>query len=377
MKVLNLFGASVVVSGLLVGCSREAQERIDVGTNVLGIAERALENFPVAATNRVVDELGPDDVILAVNGFPLTKRVFDDMMLLKAASLMTEKGANRQSVGQQLQTYRTGYPKSFIAQRVFIDYAFKEGLVTPEEVDAATAKAVNQALAKSKKGAKAFLKLFLGRERLFYYEAGVSYLMNKVIAQRIPPKIVVNEQFVSNVQASVRQDNLMAKMTNDMRKTSLVALRQRIVSGEITFEKAAADYSMNFDGKRPQNFSGEWGTVEERDISDPKIAAAAFSLKVGEVSEVLEDSDQLHLVKVAKVFPAEKDAEGRVIARERRQLKHVYLPKEELYVEDSPIVLTQDLKRQMQMQAVDAFVMGQMTNGTTHIEYPNGRLLFK
>lgn len=377
MKLNHLVAVSVALSGLIVGCSKEPAEHIDVGADVLDLAERTKDSFPVAATNRVVDELGPEEVILAVNGSPLTKQIFDDMMLLKAAGLMAEKGATSQTVGQQLQTYRVSYPKSFIAQRLFIDYALSEGLVTSEEVDKATAKAVNEALAKSKKSAKAFLAMFKGKERMFYYEVGVSYLMNKVIAKRIPPKAVVNEQFVSNVQASVRQDNLMATKTNEMRRAFLTQLRNRIVAGEIPFEKAAAEYSLTFDGQKPKNFSGDWGTVEERDMNDPKLAAAVFALKRGEISPVLEDSDRLHLVKVEQIIPAKKDADDRIVSRERRKLKHVYLPKEELYVEDSPIVLTQDLKRQMQQQAVDAFIMGLMTNGTNKVEYPNGRVLFR
>ena len=68
----------------------------------------------------------------------------------------------------------------------------------------------------------------------------------------------------------------------------------------------------------------------------------------------------------------EKDADGNELNPERRHLSHLHIDKRPLLIEDSDLVLTRDLKRQMQTQAVNEFVTGLATNGQNKVVYPNG-----
>src|SRR5260370_38042103 len=78
------------------------------------------------------------------------------------------------------------------------------------------------------------------------------------------------------------------------RRARLEKLRQEIVSGKVDFAEAARKYSQcpsSQDGGNIGYFFRKY-TVQE------PIARAAFALKVGDISEVVQSDYGLHLIKV-------------------------------------------------------------------------------
>lgn len=78
-------------------------------------------------------------------------------------------------------------------------------------------------------------------------------------------------------------------------RAKLEEIRQQIVSGEERFEALAAYYGMDGTAQQGGNL-GEFG----RGVMDPDFEGIAFSLDVGEVSEVFETAFGFHIVRVDK-----------------------------------------------------------------------------
>ena len=350
----------------IAGCYRDD---FKLTSAMVEIGERQNMAFPANPPKKIM-AMQPDDVIVAINGYPLTKQTYDDMMLLKETGLMTDKDTSQIVAQKMMDQYRVSYIKNFIGQRLLVDNAFALGIATTNEVLSEVEAAIKkQARNRGKKVAE-FIRRFKGRERCFYYEIYVSHIIDRIIHEKIPPKTVVDENFTAAVQKQVDIQNATAEATNKLYKARLEYYKQQIANEKLDFQSVVRAFTGDKDA------DGVWGEFEADDLTDPRVRAPVFALREGEVSDVLEDDDGFHLVKVLKIIPPEKDEEGRVITREKRTLSQIYIEKEPLIIRQSDILMTADLKRQMQLRAVNEYVTGLSTNSLNKIEYPNGRDLF-
>jgi peptidyl-prolyl cis-trans isomerase D len=76
------------------------------------------------------------------------------------------------------------------------------------------------------------------------------------------------------------------------------AAREKLSNPENDFAKIAKEYGF-------KENETDMGTAARSDISDPKIAGAVFSLKVGDVSEVIEGQLAPVIVRVTEIQPGE------------------------------------------------------------------------
>ncbi|HLJ92013.1 MAG TPA: peptidylprolyl isomerase [Gemmataceae bacterium] len=84
-------------------------------------------------------------------------------------------------------------------------------------------------------------------------------------------------------------------------RTRLQALRQEIVSGKVDFAEAAKKYSQCTSAPN----GGDIGYFPRKLAVEEAFARAAFGLKVGEVSDVVETDYGLHLIKVTDRKPGQ------------------------------------------------------------------------
>ena len=363
---------AVMLAFIADGCKKD-DFRIE--GNVLDLEKRSAVPFE-RGKELQVDQMQPDDVIVAVNGYPITKRVYDIMIALKAKSLESDPSTQAAAM-EILKNYRMKYFKTFIGQRLLVDNAIQLGLVTTNEVNQHVEKYVIEAARRQRKSVKDFLKEFHGCEKFFFYEQGVAYAMDKVISAKIPPLCEVNEAFVSNVMEYVEQQNALAATTNRLRRVEFKSIIDRIATGELSLSDAtnglvhipAADMVVEDDGA--------WGEFAEDDLDDGKFASAVFALPEGGFSEILEDDDGFTAVKVCSIIPPEKDDSGAILVPEKRKLSRIYAEKLPMNIQESEVAWTINLKHQMQAQAINRYVLGLSTNGFNRIEYPHGRILFK
>lgn len=360
---------SVALIGTVIqlGCSN--QDNFKLIPEEIELETRTQESFPTNSA-KIIAAMASNDVIVAVNGYPLTKEAFDTMVELKFKEILQMKNMNQIAADQRLDEFKRHCPNNFILQRLLVDNAYQLGVVTTNEVLGAIEDMLKKDADRINKSVRDYRKRFLGKDKYFLYERAVSYVMNKLIAKKIPPKATVNEEFTAAVRNQVKKDNFEASKTNELIRARLDGWRNQILSGKSDFLKVAKFLEGDAKG------DGIWGTFEEQEMDDPEIAAAAFALKKGGISAVLEDDNGFHVVKVLEIMPAEKDANGAVVVREKRKLSHLYVEKIPLMLEESDVQLTADLKNQMQIQAINEYAAALMTNGCNRVEYPNGTKLF-
>jgi peptidyl-prolyl cis-trans isomerase C len=81
----------------------------------------------------------------------------------------------------------------------------------------------------------------------------------------------------------------------------LQGLRQQIVSGQIDFAMAAKKYSQCESAPK----GGDLGSFPRKGVVEEPFARAAFALKPGEISDVVQTSYGLHLIQVTERKPGE------------------------------------------------------------------------
>jgi len=342
--------------------------------NILEMAARSSTPFKTGKPLSI-DMMKDSDVIVAVNGYPLTKKAFEDVSIMFVKGLQNKGVDNQLVVSRKLEEFQQSYINKFVGQRVLIDNAFELKLLSTNQICTHVQKKIRDLAKAQKRTVKQVLKGYAPYERYFFYDVALAYVMGRLIDEKIPTLAKVDSNFVQTVQNAVSSMNAAAQTTNDLMKARLADWRQQILDKKIDFKSVARLYSMDSNGKGGND--GMWGEFEESEMDDPGVAAAVFALGKGEISDVLEEENGYHLVKVLDITPAETNEFGRIVQRERRILSHIYLEKQPLLIRQTDTAMMSDLKWQMQSKAINRYIALQITNGTTRVEYPHGKKLFR
>lgn len=357
------------------GCTRDdhAYDSLFPGGDYAELKPRIAE-IPCGAEQTIKD-MAPSNVIVAVNGYTLTKEEFEFSVALEASHLMSQKGADQNVVSAQMKERMQFFVPEFVRVRLLLDEAKRLNLLTTNDV-AKSVKEIVIASAKAKKRTpEQFLRGFNCDSKYVFYDLAVKQWVNALIAKKIPPQVEVDDAFVKAVQDQVTADNEAAKATNELYKVMLAGWKKEAESGIKTFTQLAKEHSQDFN---PDSKDGSyWGEWERGQMDSMKVQAAAFSVKLGEITDPVEDENGIHIVKVLKIEPAVKNDKGRVIQHEIRTLAHIYIEKEPLLLRQTDKMMFRDVKRQMQLQAINAYVEVLKTNGVHKVVYPHGENLFR
>ena len=365
--MMKLRMALICGIAVVVGCADK--ENFTLSYDDLGFEKRRADAFPTNAC-KTIDQMMPNDVIVAVNGYPLTKRVFDELMSLKFRGIMNQKDLSSYAADQMMKQHRETYVRTFQAQRMLLDDAFNKNIVTTNGILSEVKRRLRREAKRRGKTIEETLKPYGKSRKYLLQEMFTSVAMDMLIAAKIPPLHEVDDTFVKAVQDQVTAENAAAANTNAVLASFLQGWKRQIIEKNLDFDEISRKYSDNPDP------DGVWGTFEEGDFSDPKFEAVVFSLPKNAISDVVEDFNGYHLIKILDIYPAETNTVGRIVGKERRKLAHIYLEKLPEIIRMDDIKMSHELKRQMQMKAVDNYVTELSTNGTNRIEYPNGINLF-
>ena len=373
MKFLQAF---VLLSFVFaIGCTKEGEkDKVHFSGDFCEIEKRQAEPFPTGKET-IVDALQPDDVLVAVNGYPLTKKTFDEVMVLKAKQLANAKGSNQAYLNNQLADFRRNYVPLFVNQRLLIDKARELNVIPKEELERRVNDIVEKQAKARKMTVEKFVRSFPGDFKYFLYETCARLLMNSIVAKHIPPVGEVSDGLVAAFQKSIDEDNAGTMKTNEMKRVQMQEWKRDLLANKVTFEDLAKKY--NEDEYADEDQPGYWGEFERGQIDDKRVQSAVFSLKPGEISDPVEDDEGYHLLKVLSVKAPERNDKGRVIQDEMRKVMHIFVKKLPLLIRDTDDILKADLKRQMQIQAINRYLDDLKTNGVTKIEFPHGKKLFE
>lgn len=333
----------------------ELNERIDV---------------PADGKKLRIDEMSPDDVIVCVNGYPLTKKLFDEYVVSATRGLQRNSKINPLEVHDRVEKIKRDFIRDFPHKRLLLDEAKRIKVATDDLVRSNVVATLSAGAKAAGKTLDAFMKDFPGDARLACAELAERIWINCLVAAKIPPKMKIDDEFVKAVQKQVSEDNAAARATNAVLKAAMEQWKRDIESGKTTFEDVVNEHSQV--SQESKDVGGLWGDFEKADFTDRKLARRIFELYEGDISEPLEDDDAFHLVKVLEVAAAKKNAKGRIVQPEVRKIAHVYVEKVPEFIRQTDAEMFKDLSRQMQYQAMEDYAKGLETNGVNSVVYPHG-----
>lgn len=372
MKTNRLMSAALVVA-FFVGCAKEYEKYAPEYSDYTELFPRSTDLKQV--DSKVIAELQPDDVIVAVNGYPLTKGEMSRQLAVMAKVMMDKRDHDEYTAGELLKQEEQMLVPNFVRLRLLVDEARRQKVLTTNQVFDAVNEKISIGARDKKKTVKQFIASFPCEIKYVLCDLAEKQWVNALIEKSIPPKAKVDEAFVKAVQDQVSADNDAAKATNELYKAMLAGWKKEAESGVKTFAQLAKEHSQDFNpDKEDGSYWGEW---ERGQMDSMKVQAAAFALKLGEITDPVEDENGIHIVKVLKIVPAVKNDKGRVIQHEIRTLAHIYLEKEPMILRQNDQSMFRDVKRQMQLQAIDEYVDVLKTNGLHKVVYPHGEKLFK
>jgi peptidyl-prolyl cis-trans isomerase C len=358
----------------LVGCGKSKsgeQVAVQPAHSASNRVDAALLGAGSNGVSKTIEQMAPEDVIISVNGTPLRRKDYDLAMkrIVKQIS-ETPNAQNAQKHAMLRMAVQTFIPR-FISTQLLIQDAKQRKVLGEEELRTRAEAMIAAAAKRERKELDVFKKAFVGGEEALLKEAEHSVWVSTLIATNIPPKVTVDDAFMEATYAAIRGEQAAIDATNALKIARLKGWREEIIKG--TEFGTLADQHSECQRSAPGN-SGYWGAFERNEFQNLKMRAAIFALKPGEVSDVLEDDEGFHLVKMLEHIPAKKNEKGRVIEPESLKLAHILLCREPAPELASPESLKADLTQQMQQQAIDAYVENLKAQAV--IDYPNGTNLW-
>lgn len=323
-----------------------------------------------AGSPMFVKDMKPDDVIVAVNGYPLTRKFLDGMSIGMARTMLSRPRANPREIDQRVEEMRPIMVKQFVMRRLMIDEAKRLGLYTDkslvEDMEGHLSKVANA----SGKTKEQILEAMGESKDVYLYQTAERFVVDRLVAEKIPPLVTVDAAFVSNVQEQVTLDNQAANLSNLNIKAVLSRCHEEIAASKADFDKVVLLHTNEL--AHIVSTGGKWGEFSIDDAMQNPAVKAAFALREGEISLPIEEDDGFSMVRVAKIIPSDESDCG----METRELDRIYVEKEPLIIRQSDAAMFKDLKQQMQMQAIYIYADELATNGQNRVEYPHGVKLF-
>jgi peptidyl-prolyl cis-trans isomerase C len=279
------------------------------GINLLIIVAVAISLF--AGPVRADETASSGKEIASVNGKAISKSQYERML-----SVYKKRAAHngRQLNDEDLTTAKNRVLENLIDAEVLYQQSQKEGIKVDDQ-------AINEQIKKMKKRfsdetayKKAIERMHVS-EKEFRTEIQRALAINQLIDTNVRQKITVTDEeskkYYNNNSNLFKQPEqvkislIWIKVTPDDEESKKIQARKKIemvqkkVKQGEDFGKLAKAYSEGPNAQR----EGAWGYLKRGKSADP-IRDAAFALKVGEVSGIIETKSGYHLIKVNDKKPA-------------------------------------------------------------------------
>lgn len=328
----------------------------------------------VSNESKKIAEMLPDDVIVAVNGYPLLKRDYVERMKMLRTMIYRRVKNNLGEADQIFEEMRKRFIDQFVSQRLLIDNATKLGVMSDEKLCEEMMSELAKVGKKRKLSPEELLSKYGNNAKHIAYETAERVLVKELVAQKIPPVTKVEDTFVSNAQAQVTLENKIATATNVLRRQMLEGFRRDISTGKTTFDNLVEKHMP--DSLFEISSGGEWETVSRGELENPNLEELVFSAEESDILPIQEDPDGIDLIQLRRIIPPVRDSKGEIIEAEKRELARIRISKEGLFLRQTDAAMKKDLEMQMQLQAIDAYVQNLATNGQNTVVYPYGNDLF-
>ena len=355
-RLLKTVSAAALLALLAYGCGKS------------GEWAPTMENppqvkFKYLGKDTPVQDLKDDDVIVAVNGEALTKKEFYARMSQVAWTIRRSPGM-RASNFADAYAYagRTLIPR-FVRETIIAQAGRGEKLATADEIRAKVDEKVERFCKMYRIDRNAVKKEFPGGLCAVQRDAERTVWLKTYVDKHAIKGKLITAETVTNILNQIAAENAATSASNAAIRAKLEGLRGDILSGKATFEDVADKYSEGIDNEG----GGYWGRFGREGLPDADLI---FELKVGSISEVLEDDDSYYMVRLEERTAAKRDANKRVVEPESVSLSRIQLLKHELTILASPGTLKEDLQAQMDENALEAHLGTLMEKA--EIVYPHG-----
>jgi peptidyl-prolyl cis-trans isomerase C len=272
--------------------------------------------FPVTTAEAGLNEAGSKPVA-TVNGEVVTLGDLDAVVKLLPAPPAPETEAQRRQCRHEAL-------EMLIDDTLMKQYLHRVGrAVKSKEVDQRLTE-LHAALKSQHRSFQEFLKDSCQTEAHLRLDVEKKIQWDDLVKQRLTEEKLKayyeqNREFYD--QVTVRASHILVRLPAgagpaeiEGAQQTLASLRQRVLSGQLDFAAAAKKYSQCTSATK----GGDIGYFPRKWAVDERIARTAFSLKVGEVSDVVQSDYGFHLIKVTdrKVGPASDFAKIREEVRE-------------------------------------------------------------
>ena len=355
----------------IVGCSPKAGPNREIFPDLTGTRVKVKET----GIEKKICDLKPEDVIVAVDGVPYTKQMFDDERMLLAEQLRRQ-GKTPQELMSTLEQMTPLFPGQFVNKYLLILDGQKRGLPSRDVLQKAYEGNLEGLMKARKKTLDQIERAYPSKNKDMMYRKIAEELYVKLYAAtNIQPVRVVDSNFVAEVKETIKHSAAESAATNALILAELKELSRKLVGDKETF--AAEANKNDVDPETQSGGGGYLGSSEREQIENKEVAAAVFALKkVGDITEPIIEEDSAFIIQLLSITPPVTNESGRVIQGELRETARIFRELEGRPVEMSDAELWRDTDLQMRNQALVMRIEELMTNGEHKVVCPYGAHLF-
>lgn len=291
---------AVLAATLMVGCNKDEDE------------VKKLVNAPAIPTK----DPPPEYVVAMVNDIPLTWKEMED----RAMGYMQDdiKQNHLLIPPDRMEEAKTFFRKrsisAFVLKTIILQEANKENIRPTEEDKKVSYKALANALKPRGWSTNDFFNKGPLPPAQMHHEFDDGILVDKYFKVKCGKNVTANNDEVNKFIAEINK-------TNELKRAFLDSLRKKIVAGQASFEDLAKKISE--DPKSRQN-NGVIGDIP-RGRLNKVLEDAAFTMKIGEISEVIHSRSGFHILRVNAKLPAKPKTDTTPAIPEMVNLSHIYI----------------------------------------------------
>ena len=283
-KPLFLSGCCcLMLAALGSGCKKKNPE-----TKVGGII--------VGTSSKTIEEMAPDDVIVAVNGVALTRRAYDGLL---DRMVDTYGKARPRSTLADLKNYRQSRERllidEFVTKEVLVQEAKRRGLApSTQELAVVEGMMAKRAKLEGKTTGQYLKSLDPAAAERMRQDMMEQALIRTLRQAEFGDRLHVTEAELQEARDRVSRYNGICEATNALVKARAEAVCARLRKGE-DFSVVAKEVS---EERETAEQGGFWGEFTREEIEDEAVRRMAFSLPAGAFSDPVETGEGLVIIKV-------------------------------------------------------------------------------